>query len=66
MVNSKEISKCPVHSSHDVHFLPWERAGRYMEFHGYRNFRGGYSRPFDEALEKAPPHEIVNGEEGGG
>jgi arylsulfatase len=45
-----------------AHILPWERAGMYMRFHGYRSYRAQFTGAYDEALAQAPPEEIVRGE----
>ena len=45
--------------------LPWSRVGKYPEYHGHATVPGGYARPFDEALARARPEEVVHGAEAG-
>jgi arylsulfatase len=48
-----------------AHVLPWSRVGKYVEYHGHGSVPGGYSLPFDQALERARPEEVVDGGEAG-
>lgn len=41
--------------------LPWERAGRYMEWYGYRASARAYHGAFADAMAAAPPDDVVDG-----
>lgn len=41
--------------------LPWERAGRYMSFHGFKKHGAAFKQEFEEALKTATPDDVVEG-----
>ena len=44
----------------EARVLPWERAGRYMSFHGFGNYQATFKQEFVEALASASPDEVVD------
>ena len=46
-----------------AHILPWPQAGKYMDYHGYSNWGHKYEQAFRDAMDRAGPGDIVDGEE---
>ena len=57
-----ELAQAYSHWESQAHVIPWERGQRYMSYHGFRNFRPDFFRTYEDALAKAGPDGIVDGD----